>query len=250
MVLAGEKGVAYPRSVSVETVFAYYTYLVTPPTEYVVASTYDGTVVRLEGRGLAFPTIHQALWAIAKTHLSLNLSDPTKARCITGPMAELKKEHVQRGAIAFDIVEVRAAVATGLLSAVSNAPATRRRARPQGMKELRAAVFTDEYQGRKNPLTTGLWRLQMWTMMMLQLSMVGRSSLMTTYCPHVEQLELPGKDTGYSVDGWPEYVLLHLKQWKGNAAGTRQQARTGCAARPGDAAARWRRGGGAANSEI
>ena len=82
MILAAEEGVLYPRAFNTETILAYLTYLVTPADKYCMQSTYDGKLVELRGRGLSFPSVHQAIWAIAQTHLKLNLPDPTKVHCI------------------------------------------------------------------------------------------------------------------------------------------------------------------------
>jgi hypothetical protein len=95
----------------------------------------------------------------------------------------------------------------------------------QGMRQVRAAIFEDEYRGRKNPFSSGFQRVQIWTMFMMQNAMVGRASLLTDYCPHVEQLELPSDPKRFGLDGVPEWILFHLNQWKGNADRVKKQAR-------------------------
>ena len=93
----------YPRPIRSEAVLAYMTYLVKKPEEYQLRV---GERV-LPGRGLQYPTVKQALWAIADQHKAMGLADPTKTHYITSWLGELSRKHVAHGAPAYDVVEAR-----------------------------------------------------------------------------------------------------------------------------------------------
>ena len=96
--------------------------------------------------------------------------------------------------------------------------------RPQELPRIRVALLADEYEGRKNPFETGLARQGMFVKVLVGLSVLARASLLSTFCPTVDDLELPDpalKDddgnSAYDADGIPEYILLTFRKWKRNA---------------------------------
>ena len=63
-----------------------------------------------------------------------------------------------------------------------------------------------------------LMKLMVWTMLLIQFSMLGRASCVTTYCPVLEHIELPGRDGDkklWCVDGLPHVIYLFLTGSKG-----------------------------------
>jgi hypothetical protein len=226
MIEENEKGRKYPEPVSVDTIMAYMTYLSEPPEKYAVPAQGPAEQLTLTGRGLAFPSVRAAMWAIGSVHEDMGFTNPTAVRVIKRRLDEMGRKHVANGAPAYDIVEVRIGAAQRIYSFPISSVLTR--APPpgaQGVRQVRTAIFEDEYEGRKNPFSSGFQRVQIWTMFMLQNAMVGRASLLTDYCPHVEQLELPTDPKRFGLDGVPEWILFHLKQWKGNADRVKKQAR-------------------------
>ena len=53
----------------------------------------------------------------------------------------------------------------------------------------------------------------LWTMLHTSLVCCARASLFTTFCPLLDQLELGP----VQADGMPSYIVLTLRDWKGNA---------------------------------
>jgi hypothetical protein len=81
---------------------------------------------------------------------------------------------------------------------------------------MREAMFADEYQGRPNPIKAPLRRLLLWTMLIWQIVLIGRASLEAEFCPPLSALSLPAEAHQWDADGFPQFMILHLDQWKGN----------------------------------
>jgi len=77
------------------------------------------------------------------------------------------------------------------------------------------AIFEDEYEGRTNPFKCGLLRAMLFTMVMLQLVLIGRASLLSQFCPLYEDLEIPSMGLHMDVDGIPKFIILTLRRWQG-----------------------------------
>ena len=101
------KGRKYTQPVSQDTIMAYMTYLSESPETYAVPAQGLAEQVTLTGRGLAFPSVRAALWAIGSVHEDMGFSNPTAVRVIKRRMDEMGRKHVAVGAPAYDIVEVR-----------------------------------------------------------------------------------------------------------------------------------------------
>jgi hypothetical protein len=55
---------------------------------------------------------------------------------------------------------------------------------------IRAAIFADVWEGRVNPIKDGPLRAMLFAMIMLQLVLIGRGSLVSRFCPLFEDMEV------------------------------------------------------------
>ena len=60
------------------------------------------------------------------------------------------------------------------------------------------------------------------TMFLMYCACIGRASLFTRFCPLVEDIELSEE---MDVDGYPQWIVLMIRYWKGNADGKRRPQR-------------------------
>jgi hypothetical protein len=105
------------------------------------------------------------------------------------------------------------------------------------LPRIREALFSETYDGRKNPFNTGLQRQMMWTIFLMQHASIARASLFSDFCPNIEGLSLPVEDHQWDTDGMPQFVLLRLERWKGNEGRLKQARARGLAPARGSAAA-------------
>lgn len=97
---------------------------------------------------------------------------------------------------------------------------------------MREAILKDNYQGRRNPFTTPLWRLLMWTRLLWTIACIARGGQFSEMCPDVGAWSLPPQGVGaYSADGLPEWMGLCMEEWKGNK-GQKKQVRGRLAVKP------------------
>ena len=90
---------------------------------------------------------------------------------------------------------------------------------------MRAAIFSNTYQGRRNPFTTPLWRLLVWTRLLWTIACIARGGQFSEMCPDVSAWSLPPPGPGaFGADGISTFLQLALDQWKGNT-GSKQQVR-------------------------
>lgn len=54
----------------------------------------------------------------------------------------------------------------------------------------------------------------MWTAFLIMLSVIGRSSCMSKYCPLIEDIEFPDGPGGYDTDRLPKKVHIPWRNWK------------------------------------
>lgn len=159
---------------------------------FVAESTaFKGTA--FTGRGCGFPTPRGLLSALRWVDLHIMNETRLLDAEIVGIARTLAKVHVASSAFPFDIEEV--------------------------LPRFREAIFANEFEERKNPFNTAIQREQVWTMFMVSLAVCARCSLLTTFCPMLDQLELGPVDE----DGVPKFIKIELREWKGNANGAKQQ---------------------------
>jgi len=90
-----------------------------------------------------------------------------------------------------------------------------------GLPLLKKALYEATWEDYPNPFNTGIQRDMVWTMLHLSLAIGARASLLTDFCPMIDQLDFPGKDER-CTDGKPMFFKLKLYRWKHNP-GRRQQ---------------------------
>jgi hypothetical protein len=81
------------------------------------------------------------------------------------------------------------------------------------LPRIKAAIFADEHEGNKNPFKCGVLRCMMWTMVMWQLVLIGRGSLLSRFCPLYEDVEIPSSPMHMDADGIPKFIIITLKRW-------------------------------------
>ena len=59
-----------------------------------------------------------------------------------------------------------------------------------------------------------LKKIQCWSMLLIAIVIFGRASCMTTFCPLLQDLELPQAPSQWDADGLPKYIILSLRDWK------------------------------------
>ena len=67
-----------------------------------------------------------------------------------------------------------------------------------------------------------LWRIQIWTMLLVGICMCARASELTQYCPTFENTSLPESEPQWDSDGVPKFITIALLDWK-----TRSKANKG-----------------------
>ena len=183
---------------SVDIIDTYITYLTSK--EEKVFTSLSGE--KFGCRGAAAPSVSKFCWALLYFEASLDLFSNIKSPKILQRVKKLRKEHSQKGSPPFDVLTA--------------------------LPEVYAALSSDEYGGvegedgevlekpRSNPFSTGLWRARMWTMLLIQLCLIGRVSEVTEFCPLVESVKLPRKEdlADWGEDGQPLYISLTLVRWK------------------------------------
>ena len=192
--LDGDDEAFEPVGPTSKEAFEAYVHVMMAPKDEVFhaeSSAYKG--VAFTGRGCGFPAPRGALTALR--WLDLILIDTTHLRDndLIAVARTLAKVHVVQSSFAFDVEVV--------------------------LPKFREAIFEREYDRRKNPFNTAMQRLMVWTMFMVALVLCARCSLLTTFCPMLDQLELGPVDE----DGVPKFIKIELRAWKGNANGAKRQ---------------------------
>ena len=59
----------------------------------------------------------------------------------------------------------------------------------------------------------------LWTMVMFQVAVVGRASLLTYFCPDLSDIYIPSDNANIAADGLPKRIFITLRRWKGNEEG-------------------------------
>jgi len=62
---------------------------------------------------------------------------------------------------------------------------------------------------------TALARVTMWVTILVMISIMGRGSCMSDYSPLIEEVEYPSESGGYDTDGFPKYLYIPWRNWKG-----------------------------------
>jgi hypothetical protein len=94
--------------------------------------------------------------------------------------------------------------------------------KPQELPRLRAAIFSDEYNGQRNPVRQQLMRVMLFTMVLLQHAFIARASLFTDFCPTIDAISVPDEANQWDADGFPQFFTIDLSNWKGNTKRRRQ----------------------------
>lgn len=58
------------------------------------------------------------------------------------------------------------------------------------------------------------YMLMSWTMILVAMCLMARAADITTYCPTIEDIELPVSENLWDVDGLPAWIDLGLRDWK------------------------------------
>jgi hypothetical protein len=74
------------------------------------------------------------------------------------------------------------------------------------MKKLFVTIWTLQWRAEK--------QLMAWAMLLLAIVLFGRASCMTTYCPLVQDLELPEAEQHWDADGLPTVIFVSFRKWK------------------------------------
>ncbi len=260
LILGFERGEPPTRAFSTEAIHGLITFLTTTAELPTQGRWFQETgQTKLRGRGAGVPVVDKHMWSIKAIESGFNNRSGVDDRGVQSRLAELRKAHITRSAPSYDVVEVRVRAALGsccgnpVRTALRRAlrswarprrarwAAARRRAypawasacagaltrSPQALPRLRTAIFSDEYNGKRNPVHMGILRVMLFTMLMLQHALIARASLLTDFCPTIEAIRLPDEDAQWDADGFPQFFTLHLNNWKGNTK-RKQQVRAGC----------------------
>jgi len=182
----------------VAVIDAYITYLVSADTK--TLETTGGKAFHC--RGAAAPSVSKFVWALHYFEASLDLFSNVSSPKIVQRVKQLRKAHSPKGSPPFDV--------------------------HKALPEIWKAINSNEYGGvegddgevleepRMNPFGTGLWRARTWTMLLIQLCLIGRVSEVTEFCPLVESIRLPRAEDAadWCPDGQPLWMAMTLVRWK------------------------------------
>lgn len=56
--------------------------------------------------------------------------------------------------------------------------------------------------------------LMHWTMFLIAMCLMARASDLTTFCPLIEDINLPDSENCWDADGYPQYIDIGLRNWK------------------------------------
>ena len=59
-----------------------------------------------------------------------------------------------------------------------------------------------------------LWRMQVWTMLLVGICIFARASELCEFCPTFEDTSLPESGAQWDSDGLPKYIEVALREWK------------------------------------
>ena len=198
------------EAIPVRVIDTYVIYLTAPESDKLTTST----GVDIHCRGAGWPSVQKFVWALSAWEASLNLISNTKSPKLAQKLGRLRRLHVPVGAVSFDIMEL-ARVRKALFS--ESVP----RDDEEEQTECEGGDCNPETGGcpkctRRNPFASGLKRVQMWPMLLIQLALIARVSEVTEYCPTIDDMRLPDKadKAQWCKDGFPMHIELLLRKWK------------------------------------
>ena len=59
-----------------------------------------------------------------------------------------------------------------------------------------------------------LKQIQLWTLLLISIVLMGRSSCVTKYCPLIQAVELPEAENYWDTDGFRRFIVIGLREWK------------------------------------
>ena len=133
------------------------------------------------GRECGNPSLEKYSSIISWLSKQSDVTDPCAIDSVKTFTKHMREKHESRHAPSLDFVEM--------------------------LPRLKAAVW--EAKG------TYLSKLQSWTMILVQINLIGRGSEVCQYCPEYSDFAIPQLPEEYDADGTPKFVTVVLKDWKG-----------------------------------